>query len=221
MIEQRIGYHLEGLSPLIMHWDNIEWADEIDARRTAIKDQDKSKFRAGDDRCPPETWKGYAYNDGNVLVCPTDNLRTCVMKAGATVAFKGNQTFKKIVPAAIVFDELYAEFRTGEKQIRTADIEAIDGEFADQARAVLKLGFRLFVKRAKIGAAKHIRVRPYFSQWTIDGTFLLVDDRITMPIVTQIWERAGLRIGLCDWRPDAPQSPGPYGRFTVILSPSK
>ena len=215
--ERRYTFRLEGLSPLIMHWDNLDWADEIEAKRTAIKERDKSNFSAGDDRCPPHTWKGYAYNDGEVLVVPTDNLRTCLMKAGAKITFKNRETYKKIIPSAVLFEDLNAAFFNRGKQVRVPDIEAITGTYAEQAKAVLDLGFRLLAKRASVGQSKHVRVRPLFSDWSVEGQILVVDDTITKDCVERIFETAGLRIGLCDWRPDAPKSPGPYGRFRVTI----
>lgn len=210
-------FTITGISPLIMHHDDIEWADKVAAMRTQIKERDKANFSAGDDRCPPDTWKGYCYSDGEHICLPTDNLRTCLMKAGAKVTLKNQETFKKASQSGIVFDNLYAQFLCHGKRIPVAAVNKIAGKFSEHSEAVLKLGFRLLAKRAKVGSAKHVRVRPMFSNWSATGTFLVVDDRITENALQQIWEIAGLRIGVGDWRPDSPQAPGPYGRFSVVV----
>lgn len=222
MAERQFRFTLTGISPLLMHWDNIEWADEVQEMRTQIKQKNKAEFAAGDDRCPPDTWKGCLYNDGKIVAVPTDNLRTCLMKAGAKITYKNKETYKKVVPSTILFLDLYAEFRYSGKPLEIGAVNAIKGAFPQHLAAVRKLGFDLLVKRAKIGQSKHVRVRPMFRDWTVSGEGLVADDSLisctgTDSRLAEIWRIAGMRIGLCDWRPDAPQSPGPYGRFTVAI----
>lgn len=217
MHEQRYLFQLQGISPLIMHWDNIEWADAIDEERTRLKTEKQGDFRAGDDRVPPDTWKGYLYHDGQHVAMPNDNLRACLLKAAARVTLKGKKTFKELSQAAILFDEVFVAMTFDGRQIAIADCTKITGPFKDHAEAVKKLGFRLFVKRARVGQAKHIRVRPMFDKWRIEGSVTVIDDQVTERVLREIWRIAGLHIGCCDWRPGAPQSPGPYGRFSTKL----
>lgn len=208
---------LTGITPLIMHWDNIDWADQISLMRTEIKQKDKANFSAGDDRCPPDTWKGCLYNDEQFVTIPTDNLRKCLVKAGAKVSLKNQETFKKAMASGVVFDSTFAEFFINGKPLKIADCTNVKGKFADQATNVKKLGFKLMVKRASVGAAKHVRVRPEFANWTATASFTITEDRITEDALKEIWTGAGLYVGLCDWRPDSPKSPGPYGKFSVEL----
>lgn len=200
-----------------MHWDNIDWADQISLKRTEIKEKDKANFAAGDDRCPPDTWKGCVYNDGEFVALPTDNIRSCFMKAGAKVTLKDRQTFKKAVPSGVIFSDLFVDFLVNGKKIPLTSVEGVKGTFQQQAEAVKALGFSLLVKRAKIGSAKHVRVRPIFKNWSAAGTFNVTDQRITETALKAIVNAAGLYIGIGDWRPDSPQSPGPHGCFTVEL----
>lgn len=148
------------------------------------------------------------------------------MKAGTKVTLKNNETFKKAMPSGVLFEDLYCTFLVGGKSIQIEQINTVKGTYRQQAEAVRKLGFRLLAKRAAVGSAKHVRTRPMFSPagpeggaagWLCSGRFVVVDDRITDEALARIWEIAGLRIGLCDWRPDSPKSPGPYGRFRVEL----
>jgi len=208
----------KGISPLIMHWDNIEWCDAMSAERSAIKEKDKKAFSAGDDRCPPHTWKGCVYNDGSQVGIPTDNLGSCLMGAGAQIELKGKKTYKSLTQSAILFDELFAATLIGGKPLSWKACDQIKGTFAEQCEAVRSLGFRLFVKRAAIGQAKHVRVRPRFDDWSISGTFTVVDDQVTKEVLDKLWHTAGMYRGIGDWRPSAKQSPGPFGRFTATLA---
>lgn len=217
MYEQRYEFTLTGLAPMIMHWDNIEWADQMADERSRIKSEDKANFKAGDDRCPPHTWKGYTYNDGTHICLPNDNLRTCIMRGAAKIELKGKETFKKLSQSGILFDDLYIDLFIDGKQIPFKDVEAIDGPFKTHADAVKDLGFKLLVKRAAVGQSKHVRVRPLFENWTLKGSFLVVEEQITNKVLKEIWQKAGLQVGLCDWRPGSPRSPGPYGRFATEL----
>ena len=71
------------------------------------------------------------------------------------------------------------------------------------------------MKRAKIGQAKHIRIRPiHGAGWSISGTIAVTDDSLT-PHIETLWELAGRHVGIGDWRPSSPSSPGPYGCFTA------
>jgi len=215
---RQFSFECKGLSPLLMHWDNIEWADAISLRRSAIKADAKKDFSAGDDRCPPDTWKGCTYTDKRNIVLPTDNLRSCLMRAGAQIELKGKKTYKDLTQAAILFDDEFATFLVAGKEIDWKKCEAIAGTFAQQCEGARALGFRLFVKRAAIGQTKHIRVRPRFDEWAMKGTFTVLDDQVTDEVLEKLWSIAGLYRGIGDWRPSARQSPGPFGRFSTKLS---
>jgi hypothetical protein len=218
MFEQRYRFDLEGISPLLMHWDNIEWADQLKIARDEIKQKDKANFSAGDDRCPPHTWKGYTYNDDKHVVMPMDNLRACLLKAGARVTLSKQKSFKELTQCGILFEGFYATFLNNGKQIEWSAIDKIKGNFAAQSKAAQDLGFSLFVKRATVGQAKHVRVRPRFSAWSVQGEFLVVDEQVTDEVLESIWHIAGFYIGLCDWRPGSKTSPGPFGRSKAVLT---
>ena len=80
----------------------------------------------------------------------------------------------------------------------------------------LALKQKAFVKRAKIGTSKHIRVRPRFDSWQVRGELLVVEAALTFDIVSQLFELAG-RVGLCDWRPGG-KTPGTFGMFDSKLT---
>jgi hypothetical protein len=81
---------------------------------------------------------------------------------------------------------------------------------------VKALGFSLYLKRARIGQSKHIRVRPRFESWSATGELVVVDDQITEAVLTDILEVAGKYKGLGDWRPSS-KTPGTFGMFNASL----
>jgi hypothetical protein len=217
MAERTYKFKLTGLSPLLMHWDNLEGDDRLKEWR-AIPENTANSV-AGDDRTPPWTWKKCVYNDGEHIAVPEDNIRACLLKAGARVSKgKKNLTFKSDTQSGLMFLQPFLRFECDDKQIKIADVEAINAEtFVGHCDAVRALGFKLFVKRAKIGASKHVRVRPLFVVWSVIGEIVVIEASITTAVLKTILEQAGRYVGLCDWRPSAPKSPGPFGRFEAEL----
>ena len=130
MKQKSYDFVLTGVSPLLMHWDNLEGSDRLEEWRKVPENKKNSK--AGDDRTPPWTWKNYVYNDGQHVVLPEDSLRACLMKAGAAVPTgKGKTTFKAMTQIGLVFLEPFFEFRCNKQLLKWSDIEAIEGTYAD------------------------------------------------------------------------------------------
>lgn len=209
----RYEFQIEGVTPLLMHANNIEARDEIDARRKRLKTS-----KAGDDRTPPDTWKGYLYMSDDGKVClPTENILACLLHAGAKCRYKGKETLKQHTQR-IAFDQLDYQIRIGERTVTADDIAAVDGEFKEHANAVRELGFRLLVKPVTVGTSSHVRVRPMFSQWCIEGLFEVASDDegiFTADALDDLWRSAGRLSGIGDWRPASPKRPGQYGRFVA------
>jgi hypothetical protein len=98
------------------------------------------------------------------------------------------------------------------------DIKPLIGntEFASHVEMAELLGFELNVKRAKIGRAKHIRVRPMFREWKAIGTVTVLDEELsglTNDVLKIILNQAGALCGVCDWRPSSSSS-GTFGKFS-------
>jgi hypothetical protein len=213
------SYNVElvGAMPLLMHWDNIEGQDELQTWRT--RPENKKLSVAGDDRSPAHTWKYSLYNDGEFVTMPFDNLRSCLMAAGKKVPkAKGKGTFKAEAVAGIVINTFHLPFYCNGNLIRWADVEAIEGDFRGHCEAVKKLGFRLFVKRAAVGQSKHVRVRPMFDKWSCRFDATVVDEQITETVLNDLFGIGGRYVGLGDWRPGSPKSPGPFGQFTTKIA---
>lgn len=218
---------MTGCSPLLLHRDNIEWAAHM--KRWENDPAHRKHSVAGDDRTPAHRWIGCLYVAGGLLVVDSDNLMTVLREGGARCpAGRGNKTFKRETQSGIVVNEIGWPILVGGRAIpfdRVAANEAPvvvhdlmnEADFDKHCATANQLGFSLFVKRAKVGTAKHVRVRPRFDNWTVSGTLTVTEDTITTEVLERILSHAGAFAGIGDWRPSSPKSPGPFGRFTAEL----
>lgn len=210
---------LTGKMPLLMHADNIEWADAMDGWKNDPANKKGSK--AGDDRSPAFRWLGSLYHDGTHVAMPSDNLMRSFMEGGALVPVPGGKngkTFKSQSQSGMLVDGTHWPLMLGGTPVPVAPILALkaEGDFEKHQATAQKAGFSLHVKRAKIGARKHVRVRPIFESWSVSGTIHVWDEQITKEILAQIVTQAGLYKGLGDWRPGG-KTPGPFGMFTATV----
>lgn len=211
---------LTGKTPLLMHHDDIGWADYMDAWKDDPANKKASK--AGDDRTPAWRWLGCVYHDGLVLGIPSANIMRCLMEGGAMVPVPGGKsgkTFKAQTQSGMMSGEpMWMLYINGGQTVEWRDIAALKdvAKFSDQKAAAESLGFSLLVKRAKIGSSKHIRVRPQFSEWMVRGSLAVWDEQIDERALAQILDYAGQYKGLCDWRPGS-KTPGPYGTFEAKI----
>jgi len=207
-----------GESPLLMHWDNLVFAAKMAAWG---KDPGtKGTSVAGDDRSPAWRWLGNLYHEGGRVVLPADNLMTVLREGGAKVPTgRKGATYKRQTQSGLLVNESAWPLTIGGKPIPVAEFLALDHEtdFATHEAAAAAHGFMLFVKRARIGNAKHVRVRPRFDEWSASGTITILDDTITPDILQTILSFAGVYCGVGDWRPSSPKSPGPFGRFRAVV----
>jgi len=213
-------FTLTGKTPLIMHWDNILWADEMKA--WGSDPANKKKSIAGDDRSPAWRWFGAMYHDGAHVTIPSDNLMRSLLGAGAMVPVPGGRsgkTFKAQTQSGLMVTTPFLDFFCGEKRIPIEPFKGVIGvdDFAAHNKLAGEWGFQLFLKRASInGKSKHVRVRPMFPAWTAKGTINVYDDQITEEILQTIFAYAGQYKGLCDWRPGG-RTPGSYGMFDAEI----
>jgi hypothetical protein len=199
--------------PLLQHSDDVELADSLKVWRQ--DSANKNMSISGDDRSPAWTWQTYLYTDGDNVSLPSQNLMVAIRQAGAQIILKKSKTYKEISQSGLLIPTEFLKFTVGGKQIPFAAIEAMRKKsFADQADSVRELGFRLFVKRARIGQAKHVRVRPRFDTWEATGEVQILVPEIIEDVLYKLFELAG-RVGLCDWRPGC-RTPGPYGMFETV-----
>lgn len=211
-----VKFVLKGVTPCLMHADDVMAADALTEWRKDPKNKNLSV--KGDDRSPPWTWTTYLYSDGTHVTVPSDNLLVCLRVAGAGINLKGNKSFKSLTQSGLLIREEYLRFTNSGKQLPLEKIAALaDKDFKTQYDAVQKLGFRLDVRRARVGDQKHIRVRPRFDKWELSGTLKVLSPEWTAPKLKQLFELAE-SVGMLDWRPGSPKSPGKWGMFTAQLS---
>lgn len=210
---------IEGKTPLIFHADNIEWSDKMDAWKADPKN--KKTTKPGDDRSPAWRWFGCLYHDGKQVCMPADNLMRCMMEGGAQVPVPGGKsgkTFKSQTQSGMLVRDPFSPLLVGGKAIEMAALEPLlkEESFDRHQEALAKLGVMLFVKRAKIGQSKHIRVRPRFDMWGCKLVLSVWDQQLTQDVLGSILSLAGQYKGLGDWRPGG-KTPGPYGMFNAKI----
>jgi hypothetical protein len=214
---------LTGETPLLMHWDNIDWCEVM--QKWGKDPANKKNSVAGDDRTPAFRWLGNLYHEAGRVVIPADNLMTVLREGGAKVPTgKKGATFKRQTQSGLLVNESAWRLTIGGAEIDAAGLIKTlknENDFEVHQAEVEKLGFTLFIKRARIGQAKHIRVRPRFDKWECSGTISVLDDSINKDTLQTILTYAGVQCGLGDWRPSSPKSPGPFGRFAAEVSRKK
>jgi hypothetical protein len=209
-------FKLNGITPIILHNNNIEERDRIESIRKRMKGG-----KPGDDRSPAESWKSYLYlsdDTGNVCI-PAENLLACLLGGGSKVKVGGKETLKTH-SQRIGFDRLDYDLLVNDKAISNERIAEISGEFGEHAVAARALGFRLHVKPCSVGTSKHIRVRPLFTNWSVNGKIEIENDDVNVLGLTplrDLFTACGRLVGIGDWRPGAPKKPGQYGRFTAEI----
>lgn len=213
----QVEFALTGTTALLFHADDVMASDDLEAWRKDPANKNRSK--AGDDRSPAWTWQTYLYqNHDGVIAWPSANLMVGLRQAGARIVMQKQRTFKEATQSGIVISSEYLDFRYGKnRQLAFADVDAFrDDPFTKHIEAARDLGFSLFVKRAKIGQAKHVRVRARFEPgWKIHGTLTVREPAITFDILKKILEISGDG-GQGDWRP-ACKTPGPFGMYEAVL----
>lgn len=214
---------LTGASPLLMHKDNINWSELV--KRWQKDPVNKELSVAGDDRSPAWTWIGSLYSDGQHLAMDSDNLMTMLREGGAKVPTGYKQeTYKRHTQSGLLIEDISSTLLVNGKQIPMEPINdlSLDLDFQHHLEVVESLGFELLVKRAKIGQAKHVRVRPMFREWSVVAKVAVIDKSvsgITEEVLQRILDAAGAQCGLCDWRPSS-RTPGQFGRFTATVEPA-
>lgn len=211
---------LNGKTPLLLHADDVEWADKMTAWKDDPSNTKESK--AGDDRSPPWRWTGCLYHDGTRVSLSSDMIMKCLMQGGAMVPVpgaKGNKTFKSQTQSGLMTHEAFWPLIVaGGKTVLVKDINQLmqEEDFSRHKEICRTLGFDLFVKRAAVKANKHIRVRPRFREWHSVGTIIVIDEQITEKVLTDVISYAGRYKGLGDWRPGG-RTPGPHGMFEAEI----
>jgi len=213
----RVNVELTGTRPLLHHQDNVDWSEKI--KDWQKHPDNKGKSTAGDDRSPAWTWLGAMYHDGTHIAIPSDNIMTMLREGGAQVKTgKRSQTYKSQTQSGILPMEPFWTMKVNGSEVKVKELLDLEGveDFSKHVETAKASGFELLVKRAKIGQSKHIRVRPFFIDWSCSGTLEVIDETITIEILRLILDVAGRLKGICDWRPSS-KTPGGFGTFTATV----
>lgn len=218
MYQKKYAVKLIGMNDIIFHRDNVDFSGKL---KLWQKDPGNKKVSvAGDDRTPAWTWLGCLYQDKGVVVIDADNLMAMLRDGGKKCsAAKGKGSLKAVTQSGIICNEIGWVLKVDGKTIQTAPLMALMKEpldFEKHEATAKEAGFELFVKRARIGTQKHVRVRPRFANWTAEGTITVVDQSLNQATIQQILDYAGALCGLGDWRPSAP-TPGRWGTFVAEI----
>jgi len=212
---------LTGLTPLIMHSDNMAFGEKI--RAWQLDPANKENSEKGDDRSPPWTWLGYLYHNTKVVGIPSDNLMTMLREGGAKLPTGWKtETYKKQTQAGLMVDQEQFKLLVSGSPVQVEPLNALIGDmdFQHHLEVVESLGFELLVKRAKVGSSKHVRVRPMFRQWELVGSITVIDTQLsglTASTMETILNQAGALCGLGDWRPSSPRASGSFGKFAPTI----
>jgi hypothetical protein len=217
---RRYQITITGTQPLLLHADSLEWSDSMDAWKN---DKDNKKgSKAGDDRSPAWRWLGTLYHDNEHILFPAANVMKSLMDGGVMVPVPGGKsgkTFKAQTMSGILPTQAGWPVLINGKPIPVAKLLKLNGvkEFDKHKEVALAHGFSLFLKRAKIGQSKHVRVRPRFEKWSLIPVVTVLDEQITTQVLSDIAEMTGKFKGVGDWRPGSPKSPGSYGMFEATV----
>ena len=189
-------YRLEGVVPVIPH--NGQLADPLNDFAKAIKAISKKRAKTEDDyaKLARLEWEGSFYLDDNGKpVIPGENVEAMLVAAAKK---------KKQGPAAkagIIVVGVFPIEYDGPK-----DLPKLweDEQFRKVSPVV--------VQRSRV-----IRTRPQFPTWALEVEVHFLPDQLDPDDLDQHMVIAGRIIGLCDWRPNAPLSPGPFGRFKAKI----
>jgi hypothetical protein len=209
-------FELVGITPLLMHNDNLVGAALLEAWRKDPKNKNLSV--PGDDRSPAWTWQTYLYTDGENVVIPSQNIMGALRHAGASFKI-GMKSLRAATQSGLVITQEYCALSVGGQSIAMADVLSLKGlDFEGQLAGVKSLGFDLEIKRLKMPgrAAKNVRVRPKFVDWVVSGVITVRDPVFTEAKLQELFSFAGRYSGLLDWRPSA-GSPGPCGVFEARI----
>jgi hypothetical protein len=209
---------LTGVTPLLLHHDNISWAETL--KVWSMDPANKQMSVPGDDRTPAHRWMGNLYVEGGLVVIPSDNLMTMLREGGKRCPTgKRGATFKAQTQSGLVVDQSAWPIVTAQGEVKYSRLEPLlaESDFSVHEQTARDCGFQLFVKRARVNQQKHVRVRPRFDTWAAQGTITVLDEMITKDVLQTILTHAGTYAGMCDWRPSSPKSPGPFGKFTATV----
>lgn len=181
------GAQINPLSPL------AKQRKKITSKRAKTDDDHFELFRL--DMLGTAYWD----DDGGGLYMPSENIQAC---------FHGAAKKRKLGRQAIGFLPDSPMNGLGFKVEGSPDYRSKDKFFSNEKY--------MFVKNVKVGTSSIMKCRARIpAGWGITITGMVDDSLLDLEQVEELWEIAGHVIGLGDWRPSSPKSPGRNGMFEV------
>lgn len=152
--------------------------------------EDNVKSKAKNQRQTQDDVESYLYLDHNkLLVQPSTHIVSSLKKAGAKfqIPGQGKLTYKNLMGSGAVI-------------IDPDMIPHIHQKWEIDRRPVV-------VQRARI-----VRSRPILNKWRLSFSVDYDDDEISKDTLKELFDFAGRRVGIGDFRPE---KGGPFGRFIV------
>jgi hypothetical protein len=184
---QRIQVKIEGKTPMLQ---NRMTEDQLEQLRTKVKPA-KAK---GNPATPRQQAAAHVYTmkDGTPYV-PTENLMSCLIAAGVFIRLDGKRQMS--TGKATVVPGLF--------EIEDA-VLPIEG---DPWEPDVRQG------RNPNGGEAVCIVRPRFDRWALSFTIEVDLDEIDESKIRDLFDKAGSRVGLGDFRP---ARKGTFGKFRVV-----
>lgn len=202
---KHLTIRIKGISKLIMH--NGRLADSSDPITIAREEAQKAHKK----NPTAQNWESFAqlmqqgglyFSEEMGAYIPFDNLQAMLIKAGASIIKKGQKTYKSAAST------LNFECDYGFPVL-------VDGKPVTSFKSLIEDKKWRFERLVVIGRNRVRSVRPVFpTGWQCDIKISYMPTLIEADNIREIFDIAGLEVGLGDWRPSAPK-PGPFGRFLV------
>jgi len=191
MATQSAKYLLTGTSPLIVH--NPRLVNKLDplCKEFAKVKGKRKKTDADDEHLLHLQFLASMYlNKDGSPVMPADNIRACLIGGG-----KKQKDGKLVAEAIWIVENPEIQYEGP----RDAEDMWQDERFP-------------FIKQVRIGQSRVMSARCWFQEWSIDVDVEFEDELLNSDTLDHIFEMAGRRVGLGDWRPE---KYGQYGTFNA------
>jgi hypothetical protein len=200
---ERIHVVLKGIRPLLMNRMSQEQLE-------GLRDKTKKKATTAEKMTPQQEAETKVYAVDGKPVIPTENLMACLIAAGQFIRLDGKRQLSTgkstILPGILaVEDPVLWLYKASEMKVDvrmgTPDTFGLSEWKYDMRQGV-----------NPNGAQAVCIVRPRFDDWGLNFHIQVDPDALKLDAFRQLFDYAGMRVGLCDFRPACK---GSFGMFRV------
>jgi hypothetical protein len=190
MAFQTLTVRLEGVSPLLMH--NGQMIDQRNEYARAMKaiSGKRMKTDADHEEMARIEWTASLYVRDGKIVLPSEVIEAALVNA-ARKTKNGKQA-----QAGLFVD---------------GDAPLVFADAGKEITALWSAGRYTFGAPVRVGAARVIRTRPRFDEWSAEVKVVFDDGLFNRAQVIDLIRTCGEIVGVGDWRPK-------FGRFSVAVS---